>query len=78
MPLQKHVITFTNYFYFIFLSSYDLINEIACFLLSKTKHRPKIGIICGSGLGSLAETLQDADVFPYRTIPNFPVSTVEV
>lgn len=59
-------------------SSYEVINEIANFLLGKTTHRPKIGIICGSGLGSLAESMENADTFPYHTIPNFPVSTVEV
>lgn len=54
-----------------------MISGIANFFLEKTKHRPKIGVICGSGLGSLAESLLNADVFPYHTIPNFPVSTVE-
>lgn len=38
--------------------------------------RPKIGIICGSGLNHLAEILTEADSFPYEDIPNFPVSTV--
>lgn len=50
---------------------------MANFLLGRTKHRPKIGIICGSGLGSLAESVEDADIVPYQIIPNFPVSTVE-
>jgi len=57
--------------------SYEVLKEVATFFLQRTKHRPKIGIICGSGLGSLAESLKDADVFPYEDIPNFPVSTVE-
>jgi len=39
--------------------------------------RPKIGIICGSGLGSLADIIQDPKIFEYEKIPNFPVSTVE-
>lgn len=56
--------------------SYDVINESAQYILSGTKHRPKIGIICGSGLGGLAEQVRDADVFEYSSIPNFPVSTV--
>lgn len=50
---------------------------MANFLLDRTKHRPKIGIICGSGLGSLAESVKDAEIVPYQIIPNFPVSTVE-
>lgn len=62
---------------FPFSYSYEVISGIANYLLDRTKLRPKIGIICGSGLGSLADSLQDKDEFPYQTIPNFPVSTVE-
>lgn len=36
---------------FFFSFSYEIIVEIAEHLLQRTKHRPKIGIICGSGLG---------------------------
>lgn len=57
--------------------SYEAINEIANYLMQKTKYRPKIGIICGSGLGHLAENLKQADSFAYEDIPNFPVSTVQ-
>ncbi len=35
-----------------------------------------VGIVLGSGLGELAEQLEDAVVIPYRLIPHFPVSTV--
>ncbi len=45
--------------------------------MDQTKRRPKIGIICGSGLGSLAESLTNPDVISYASIPHFPVSTVE-
>lgn len=55
---------------------YDVIQESANYLLSGTRHRPKIGVICGSGLGGLADQLSERDIFPYETIPNFPVSTV--
>lgn len=58
-------------------SSYEQINTAAKFLLDSTKHRPRIGIICGSGLGSLADSIENADIIPYDTIPNFPISTVE-
>ncbi|XP_026316788.1 purine nucleoside phosphorylase isoform X2 [Hyposmocoma kahamanoa] len=57
--------------------SYELLQEIANFLLSRTSVRPRIGIICGSGMGSLADSIVDAQCFPYTEIPNFPVSTVE-
>ena len=34
--------------------------------------RPEIGIIiCGSGLGTLADQVHKAMVFPYSDIPNF-------
>jgi purine-nucleoside phosphorylase len=56
---------------------YESIEDIANYLLARTKFRPKIGIICGTGLGHLAENLTEADSFPYEDIPNFPVSTVQ-
>lgn len=37
---------------------------------------PKIGIILGSGLGGLADTIQNPIVIPYQELPGFPVSTV--
>ncbi|XP_059054097.1 purine nucleoside phosphorylase-like isoform X2 [Achroia grisella] len=57
--------------------SYETLQEIANFLLTRTTIRPTIGIICGSGMGSLAESIMDAESIPYEEIPNFPVSTVE-
>ncbi|XP_029838052.1 purine nucleoside phosphorylase isoform X1 [Ixodes scapularis] len=56
--------------------SYEHIESIANFLLSKTEHRPVIGVICGSGLGSLADLLVNSTQFHYKDIPDFPVSTV--
>ncbi|CAL4115314.1 unnamed protein product [Meganyctiphanes norvegica] len=58
------------------MCTYDVIKQCADYLLDRTKHRPKIGIICGSGLGGLADQLTETDIFPYQDIPNFPVSTV--
>ncbi|RWS13631.1 Purine nucleoside phosphorylase-like protein [Dinothrombium tinctorium] len=55
---------------------YEQVAEISEFLLSRTKHRPHLGIICGSGLGGLADKLEEKDVFPYEIIPHFPVTTV--
>ncbi|GAB4168705.1 MAG: purine-nucleoside phosphorylase [Roseiflexaceae bacterium] len=37
---------------------------------------PKVGLILGSGLGALADELEDAVVVPYAEIPGFPRSTV--
>lgn len=36
----------------------------------------RIGIILGSGLGSLADEIEDAVHIPYTRLPDFPVSTV--
>ncbi|XP_077059545.1 purine nucleoside phosphorylase 4a isoform X1 [Siphateles boraxobius] len=49
----------------------------ADWLLSQTQHRPKVAIICGSGLGMLADTLKCQDSFKYSDIPGFPQSTVK-
>lgn len=57
--------------------TYDTLQDIANHLLSRTQLRPKIGIILGTGLGSLANQLTDADYIDYETVPHFPVSTVE-
>lgn len=38
---------------------------------------PEVGLILGSGLGDLAERIEEAVRIPYGEIPHFPVSTVE-
>ncbi len=43
---------------------------------SRLKGRiPVAGIVLGSGLGKLADVIQDPITVPYRDIPGFPVST---
>jgi purine-nucleoside phosphorylase len=37
---------------------------------------PKVGMVLGSGLGALAEEVEDKLVVPYSELPGFPVSTV--
>jgi purine nucleoside phosphorylase len=37
--------------------------------------RPEIGIVLGSGLGKLADSIAEPLTIPYKTIPGFPVST---
>ena len=37
--------------------------------------KPVVGIVLGSGLGKLADEIQDPLVIPYGEIPGFPVST---
>ena len=53
------------------------INSIAEIIKSKTKHEPKFAMILGSGLGSLANEIEDADIIHYSELPGWPVSTIE-
>ncbi len=47
------------------------------FLLDLIDESPKIGLILGSGLGTLADEIENPIIIDYKDIPNFPVSTVE-
>lgn len=46
-------------------------------LRAQTTHRPRVGIILGSGLGDFANSVENAVAVPYAEIPHFPQSTVE-
>jgi purine-nucleoside phosphorylase len=50
-------------------------SRAAKFILSKTKLRPRIGLVLGSGLGAFADDLASAARIDYRRIPHFPRST---
>lgn len=52
------------------------IDEATGFLAKRFHIQPKTGIILGSGLGELAEKIEDAVVIPYAEIPHWPVSTI--
>ncbi|MFD2672830.1 purine-nucleoside phosphorylase [Marinicrinis sediminis] len=41
------------------------------------KEKPEVGLVLGSGLGVLADEMEDTITIPYNEIPHFPVSTVE-
>lgn len=53
------------------------IKQATEFIRGKTKLVPQMGIILGTGLGSLAEGIKVEEKISYRDIPFFPVSTVE-
>uniref|UniRef100_A0A5F8GRI2 Purine nucleoside phosphorylase n=1 Tax=Monodelphis domestica TaxID=13616 RepID=A0A5F8GRI2_MONDO len=55
---------------------YEDYKETAEWLLAHTEHRPQIAVICGSGLGDLANRVTQGQAFAYSEIPNFPQSTV--
>ncbi|HXX18894.1 MAG TPA: purine-nucleoside phosphorylase [Candidatus Acidoferrum sp.] len=56
---------------------FEKASRAAKFIQSKTKLRPKIGLVLGSGLGAFADELASATRIPYDKIPGFPRSTVE-
>lgn len=47
----------------------------AKFIRSKTKLRPRIALVLGSGLGAFADELESATRIPYERISHFPRST---
>ena len=56
----------------------EKINAIAEAIRLKTNDfKPEIAIILGSGLGELADSIQNPIVLPYEEIPDFPRSTVK-
>jgi len=55
---------------------YEDAESIKNFLLSKTNLRPTVGVVCGTGLGGLVNTIENKESFNYADIPGFPVSTV--
>ncbi|MCK7606776.1 purine-nucleoside phosphorylase [Geobacillus stearothermophilus] len=54
-----------------------MIEKAADVLRQRMPAPPAIGLILGSGLGVLAEEIEEAVRIPYEEIPGFPVSTVE-
>lgn len=56
---------------------YLKVEEAKTFLNGKGVLKPEIGIILGTGLGKLAESIEAECVIPYGEIPHFPISTVE-
>ena len=53
------------------------IKEAESFLRGRTTRSPLVGIVLGTGLGSLAQSIERSQAVPYADIPHFPVSTVE-
>ena len=52
------------------------INQAAEYLMIRLEgFRPTVGIVLGSGLGKLADHIEDPVVIPYKDVPEFPVST---
>ncbi len=55
----------------------ERVKEAADFIRARSTVKPQLGLILGSGLGSLADEIESAVGIPYSEIPYFPVTTVE-
>lgn len=55
----------------------EQIDQAANTVRTRTSYRPRVGLILGSGLNDLADSVQKADIIPYAEIPNWPISTVQ-
>jgi len=55
----------------------EMIDEAIGAIRKFTKQKPRIGLILGSGLGDLAESISPADYIHYSKIPNWPQSTIQ-
>ncbi|MBU8907844.1 purine-nucleoside phosphorylase [Desertibacillus haloalkaliphilus] len=59
------------------MSHLHAITESVQFIKNQVSISPQIGLILGSGLGELADEIQNPVTISYADIPHFPVSTVE-
>jgi purine-nucleoside phosphorylase len=57
--------------------AFDMIQEAKRRIEGKSKTKPDYGIILGTGLGRLADSIEKETSIPYEEIPYFPQSTVE-
>lgn len=53
------------------------IDRLAGTIRSRTDQQPRIGLILGTGLGGLAEAVQNPVIIPYSEMPGWPVSTIQ-
>lgn len=53
----------------------EKVEQACAFLRQHLPLQPKLALVLGSGLGPIAERMENATVIPYQEIPHFPVST---
>ncbi len=62
----------TNTYY-----NYEKIESMAKWISERIGIKPDLAIVCGTGLGEIANLIEEAQVIPYSEIPEFPRATVE-
>jgi len=58
-------------------TEFDRAEQASQFVLGKTKLRPQIALVLGSGLGAFADELTDAVRIPFGDIPHYPKPSAE-
>lgn len=56
---------------------YDEVMNAVDFIRQRVRCRPEVAVILGSGLGGLADRLEEQELLPYAEIPGFPRSDVK-
>ena len=51
------------------------VDTAAAYLREHLPFAPELALVLGSGLGGLAERIENAVTIPYREVPGFPLST---
>lgn len=51
--------------------------EAAQYIRTRTMLQPRVGVVLGSGMGGLADLIENAVSIPYADIPGWPQSTVQ-
>jgi purine-nucleoside phosphorylase len=65
------IFSFLSFSYY----NYEKIESMTNWIKSKTNIKPIIAIICGSGLGEIADLVENRFIISYEDIPDFPRST---
>ncbi len=51
------------------------LDDAVAFIATKTKLRPQVGVVLGSGLGAFADSIEKPTRIPFQEIPHFPTAT---
>lgn len=60
------------------MTTQEQVHEARDHIAARTSRRPSVGIVLGSGLGKLADLVTDPVAIPYREIPNFTPTSVDL
>lgn len=55
---------------------YSKINDAYKYIKKNSRYTPTIGLVLGSGLGSMVEQIEEPEYYSYEDLPHFPISTV--